>query len=268
MSDKSQGSPSTEPPVAADRIELGLRLLDHQIVGAGGSLLGNVDNLEVRELDESLVVTGIVSGPAGHGPRQPGLLGDWIVAIWRRLRPEERPTPLALPMSHVRRIGSGIEVSAWAEEVLNGTNGLELWLRRFVVARIPGAKGGEDRLEGEPTGPSQGAHEELEFHPDAHLLSVLIGARVVAADGTGLGQVLEVVAEPFESSGLEVGRLRVTDIVVGRHSLGGELGYTADWTQGPWLIARLVRLWHRHDRTVPWRGVAGVDWDSRTVTLR
>lgn len=268
MSEERQGRRATVPPISAGRIELGLRLLDHQIVGAGGSLLGNVDNLEVREMGGELLVTGIVSGPAAHGPRQPGRLGDWIVAIWRRLRPEERPVPLAMPMAHVRRIASDVEVSAWAEDVLNGTNALEMWLRRFVVNRIPGAKGGEDRLAGEPTGPSRSAHEELELHPDAHLVSLLIGARVLGADGSGLGQVLEAVAEPFESSGLEVGRLRVTQIVVGRHSMGGELGYTADWKQGPWLVARLVQLWHRGDRAVPWGDVADVDWESRTVTLR
>lgn len=268
MSEDRQGRRATVPPTSANRIELGLRLMDHQIVGAGGSLLGNVDNLEVRELGGDLLVTGIVSGPAAHGPRQPGRLGDWIVAVWRRLRPEEGPVPLAMPMAHVRRITSGVEVSAWAEDVLNGTNALEMWLRRFVVNRIPGAKGGEDRLAGEPTGPTGSAHQELELRPDAHLISVLIGARVLAADGSDLGQVLEVVAEPFESSGLEVGRLRVTEIVVGRHSMGGELGYTADWRQGPWLVARLVQLWHRGDRTIPWREVSGIDWDGRTVALR
>jgi sporulation protein YlmC with PRC-barrel domain len=268
MSEERQGRRATVPPTSADRIELGLRLLDHQIVGASGSLLGNVDNLEVRELGGELLVTGILSGPAAHGPRQPGLLGDWIVAVWWRLRPEERPVPLAMPMAHVRRIASGVEVSAWAEDVLNGTNALEMWLRRFVVNRIPSAKGGEDRLAGEPTSPSRSAHEELELHPDAHLASILVGARVLAADGANLGQVLDVVAEPFESSGLEVGRLRVTELVVGRHSLGGELGYTADWKQGPWLVARLVRLWHRGDRAVPWEDVATIDWDQRAVTLR
>jgi sporulation protein YlmC with PRC-barrel domain len=258
----------TPAAVHPDRVRLVLRLLDHQIVGDKGMLLGNVDNLEVREIDGRLIITGVISGPPGHGPRQPGLLGDWIVAVWRRLRPEQQPRPLVVPMSHVRAIGSSIEVSSRASEILSGTNALEMWLRRYVIARIPGATGGEDRLEGEPTGPSRTAHEELLLHEDAHLLSHLIGARVVTREGTPLGEVLEAVAEPFEATGLEVGRLRVVEIVVGRHRLGAELGYTSDPHYGPWPLGRLVRLWHRDDRTIAWDEVERVDWESATVTVR
>lgn len=58
-----------------DGFDLVLRLLDHQIVGSGGELLGEVDNLEMMEIDGDLMVTGIVVGPAGLGPRLPGKLG-------------------------------------------------------------------------------------------------------------------------------------------------------------------------------------------------
>jgi sporulation protein YlmC with PRC-barrel domain len=249
-------------------VELVLRLLDHQIVGDQGSLLGNVDNLEVQEVDGRLLVTGIVSGPAAYGPRLPGRLGEWTVAIWRRLRPERHPRMLAIPMAHVRSIGSDVRISAWASDVLAGTNALELWLRRFLVSRIPGATGGEDRLEGEPTGPAHEAHRELELAEDGHLVSDLVGARVVGGDGTAYGQVLEVVAEPFEATGLEVGRLRVTRLVCGRHRVGAELGYTSEPRMGPWLLGWLMRRLHGDNVSVDWSEVARVDWEQGTVTLR
>jgi hypothetical protein len=254
--------------MSADRsVELVLRLMDHQLVGPSGALLGNVDDLVLREDASGLLVIGLVSGPGALGPRQPGLLGRWIVAVWQRLDPRERPRPPMVQMSHVRDLGSAVTVSDRAEHVLDQANGLEQWLRRHVVGAIPGAKTGEHRLAGAATQVPD-AHEELDRPDGTHLLSELVGAEVVDSGGGGLGTVAEVRAEPFERSGLEVGRLRVTAVVFGRRRLGGELGYRTLTDQGPWLLARAFRRWHRDDREVSWGEVAGVDWDGHRLTLR
>jgi len=248
-------------------VDLALRLMDHQLVGAGGALLGNVDDLVLREDRSGVLVIGLVSGPEALGRRQPGLLGRWIVAVWQRLDPRERPRPLMVPMSHVRDIGSAVTVSDWAERVLDEANGLEQWLRRHVVGAIPGAKTGEHRLAGvAPSVPD--AHEELDRPGDTRLLSELVGVAVVDAGGARLGTVSEVRAEPFEQSGLEVGRLRVTSVVFGPRRLGGELGYRTLDDQGPWLLARAFRWWHRDDQEVPWSEVGAVDWEGHRLTLR
>lgn len=246
-------------------VDLALRLLDHQIVGASGALLGNVDNCELRDVDGQLMVTGLMTGPAALGPRQPGRLGRWSLAAWRRLRPDAEPRPVVLPLDHVTRIGSAVHVSAWGEAVLDQSMGLEHWLRPYV-ARIPGATGGEDRLAAEPLWPRR-EHPELLRAPGGHLVSDLLGARVVGADGSGLGAVLDVTATPLEQSGLEVGRLRVDALTFGPHALGAKLGYTSDPRLGPWLLAALFRRVQRGNRRVPLADVAAIDWATRTVRL-
>lgn len=254
-------------PGTGREVDLVLRLLDHQMVGASGALVGNVDDLVLREDSSGLLVLGVVSGPGALGPRQPGLLGRWIVAVWRRLDARERPEPLMVPMSHVRDIGSAVTVSDRAERVLHEAAGLEQWLRRHVVERIPGAKSGDDRLAGLVTRRPD-PHKELDRPGGTHLLSELLGARVVDGGGAPLGAVSEVRASAFEQSGLEVGRLRVTSIVFGPRRLGGGLGYRTVGDQGPWALARAFRWWHRGDHEASWGQVDDVDWDGRRLTLR
>ena len=250
-----------------DRLDLVLRVMDHQLVGPSGALLGNVDNLVLREDHHALTVVGLLAGPGGFGPRQPGLFGQWIVAVWKRLSAHEDPRPLMVPMSHVRDIGSAITVSDYAERALQQASGLEQWLRRHVISALPGAKGGgDDRLAGTTLDSSAG-HPELTRPPNTHLLSDLLGAAVVDDSGRSVGTVLELRARPIEQTGLEVGRLQVMSLVFGPHRLGGELGYTTVKDQGPRLLARAFRWWHRRDHETQWNDVEAISWDQRVVTL-
>jgi sporulation protein YlmC with PRC-barrel domain len=252
---------------SANSIDVVLRIMDHQLVGPSGALLGNVDNLVLRHEGEQLLVLGVLTGPGGFGPRQPGLLGRWIVAVWKRLSPRQEPRPLMVPMSHVRNIGSAVTLSDYAAGVLQDTPGLEQWLRRHVISAIPGATAGEDRLAGTAVGSSV-RHDELTPPTDSHLVSDLLGAEVVDDAGTSWGTVMELRGLPFEQSGLEVGRLRVTSFVFGPRRLGGELGYTGRADQGPWVLARLFGWWHRGDREASWAEVTDIDWDRPRVTLK
>jgi hypothetical protein len=79
---------------------------------------------------------------------------------------------------------------------------------------------------------------------------------------------MELRGLPFEQTGLEVGRIRVSSIVFGPRGLGGKLGYTTLTDQGPWLLARFFGRWHRGDREAPWGDVADLDWDHQRVSLR
>lgn len=251
----------------AHTIDVVLRVMDHQLVGPSGGLLGNVDNLVLRQEREELLIVGVLSGPGGFGPRQPGLLGRWIVAVCKRLGSREQPSPLMVPMSHVRSIGSAITVSDYAEGVLDGAPGLERWLRRHVISAIPGARAGDDRLA--PTNvQSSTSHDAPRPPTHTHLVSDLLGAEVVDQTGASHGTVIELRALAFEQTGLEVGRLRATSLVFGPRRLGGELGYTTVTDQGPWLLARFFRWWHRDDREAPYTDIAEIDWDNHRVTLR
>lgn len=246
-------------------LDLALRVVDHQLVGPDGALLGNVDNLVLQEHEGRLLVTGLVTGPAGWGPRLPGSLGRWVVAVWRRLRRDADPRPTALPLSAVTRIESAVEVGRHGQQVLAGAMGLEHWLQTYVVSRIPGAKGGEDRLAGEPVaGP-----ERHGWSPGtgAHLLSDLLGARVESAGGEELGAVLDLVAEPVAPTEAAVGPLRVLGLVHGSRTTGSALGYSQDRRQGPLLLAALFRRLHRNHRYVALGAIARIDWAPAVVTL-
>ena len=195
---------------ARRRVELHdvvLRLLDHQLIGPDGTLLGNVDDLELVARGDEWRVTGIMVGPAALSQRMPGRLGDWLHAVWRRLHPAENPVPVVLPIEHVLSIDSAVHVDEPAAQALGLTFGLELWLREHVIGRLPGANaaGGEqDRRRadqgetergrpGEPPAPAREppapARAPLE---DARGLSSVIGRPVLDAAGERTGRVREV----------------------------------------------------------------------------
>ena len=56
-------------------------------------MLGNVDDVALEERDGRLVAVGLLRGPGAWAHRQPGALGRWGRAVWRRLDPREDPRP-------------------------------------------------------------------------------------------------------------------------------------------------------------------------------
>jgi hypothetical protein len=115
-----------------------LHLLDRQIVDPDGFPVAKVDDIElVVRADGRLAVAALLCGPGALGPRTGGRLGHWTTAIWRRLRPEEDPQPGRIDAALVTGIDSAVHVSASVREL--AVDGLEQWVRRHVVDRIPGA---------------------------------------------------------------------------------------------------------------------------------
>ena len=121
-----------------------LHLLDRQIIDPDGRLVAKVDDLELTERESQFVVSALLIGPAALGPRlRPGL-GDWVVAVWRRLRPDGAPEPGRIPMSEVVDIDSAVTISQRLDRITGpGINGFEIWVREHVVDRLPGATDGE-----------------------------------------------------------------------------------------------------------------------------
>jgi hypothetical protein len=251
----------------AELFDIGLRLLDRQMIGNEDELLGNVDNLLLETVDDLPTVTAIVTGPAGLGPRFGGRVDGWMRAIWRRLRPEADPTPLVIPMAHVQRIEAAVTLDDTAQQLVADGAQLERWLRRYLIARIPGATGSPDRLAGEPLGPKDGASPpSTPIPPGAHLISDLMGAHVCDSSGNSLGVVLDVSSAPPHPGRHRVGPLPLTHLLYGRRRLGAGMGYVAQRRQGPWLVAAPLRAWQRADRLVVLRDVT-LDWNRGTVTL-
>ena len=267
------------------RHDVVLRLLDHQIVGPEGELLGNVDDLELLETGGGLTVTGIAVGPAALAQRLPGHLGDWLYAIWRRLHPAADPQPIVVPIEHVSRVGSAVEVDPYAAEALAEAFGLEMWLRTFVISRIPGAKGGGDERAGsgpapqdsagQPTATAQepgpdadhGVGSDWGPRPGARFASALIGREVVDDRGHDLGRVCEIHCEGRPPDGPQA-PMRVTHLQYARHLRGSELGYSADREQGPWIVAALLRHWQRDNRIVPWASIDRLGDPDGPVVVR
>lgn len=108
---------------------------------------------------------------------------------------------------------------------------------------------------------------DLDLAPGAHLLSGLLGARVVRGDGSDAGRVVEVRAVQVTEMSSRVGPLLVTSVVHGPRRLGGELGYREDPRMGPLLLGSALRWWHRHDAETAWGDVRSVDWAASTVHL-
>jgi hypothetical protein len=116
-----------------------LHLLDRQIVDRDDAPVANVDDIElVVRADGRLAVGALLCGPGALGPRMGGRLGRWTTAIWRRLRPDESPQPGRIDATLVTGTDSAVHVSASVAEL--GVDGLEQWVRRYVVDRIPGAQ--------------------------------------------------------------------------------------------------------------------------------
>jgi sporulation protein YlmC with PRC-barrel domain len=261
--------PVPETPGTDGSLDVGLRLLDHQIVATDGELLGNLDNAVLEDVNDELALTALLTGPPAFAPRIGGRPERWIRSIWKRLRPEGDPAPILVPMTHVVSIASAVTVDDIGQRLIADAAQLERWLRHYLIARIPGATGGPDRLAGEPIGPTQpsAAREAPRLPRGAHLVTDLLGARVRVGGGEDLGAVLDLNTSAPAVGRTVVGSLPVVSLVYGQRRLGAEMGYRTEPRQGPWIIAAPMRRWHRSDRLVSIADVDEIDWAEGVVVL-
>lgn len=124
-------------PVPGRTLDLGLRLLDRQIVDADGLLVAKVDDVEFGERDGDLRVTALLIGLGALGPRMPRPIRPLMLWMHRRWRHVERPTPLRIPYDLVRRVDDAVELSVPKSAL--AVTPLEDWADG-VVRRIPGAR--------------------------------------------------------------------------------------------------------------------------------
>ena len=122
-------------------IDVGLEVLDRQIVDSDGRLAGKVDDLELAFPEGgtgSPYVVAIISGPGALAHRLGGRLGAWIEAVQGRLHDERLPRPARIPFSVVKRIGNDVEVSVERDTLESDRT--ERWVRERVIGKIPGAQ--------------------------------------------------------------------------------------------------------------------------------
>ena len=119
-------------------MDAGLHLLDRQIVDPDDAPVAKVDDIELdQRADGRLAVSALLTGPGALGPRTPGRLGWWTIAVWRRLRPDPDPRPGRVDARLVTHTDSAVHISARTQDL--GVDGFEQWVRTQVVEKIPGA---------------------------------------------------------------------------------------------------------------------------------
>jgi sporulation protein YlmC with PRC-barrel domain len=126
--------------VAGRVLDLGLHLLDRQVLDTDGGMVCNVDDLELTVPEDGgpPYVSAILCGPAALGPRLGGLLGRWLVASSRLLGRRHDEAPDRVPFALVNDIGSSVVISRSRQEL--GILGAEDTAREYVVERLPGAR--------------------------------------------------------------------------------------------------------------------------------
>ncbi|GAB4008409.1 hypothetical protein [Nocardioides ultimimeridianus] len=97
----------------------------------------------------------------------------------------------------------------------------------------------------------------LELGPERLRLGDLAGMRMTGERG----KVIDARFEPVD------GRFLLRALVVGRGGPGSYLGYERRDDQGPWVVAKLIRAWHRHTRVIDVSEVS-IDWSAGEVNPR
>src|SRR3954447_25247828 len=119
--------------------DLRLRLLDRQAVDPDGGMICKVDDVELTPADDGgYVVTALLAGPLALGPRLPGRLGRWTVALARRWSDDPEPAPRRIPFERVTELGSAVVVDRSRNQL--GIAPLEDWMRTHVIDRITGSR--------------------------------------------------------------------------------------------------------------------------------
>jgi sporulation protein YlmC with PRC-barrel domain len=232
-------------------------LLDRQIIDREDRLVGKVDDLELVERpDGSLAVTALLLGPGALGPRLGGLLGEWMVAIWKRLHPHPEPVPGRIPVGLITAVDSAVHVGQTRHELC--VEGFEAWAETMVISRLPLLRQDRGTPDWQATEPDPGP-------PGARRVSQLLGHTVHSRAGQPSGNVSDLRLE--FTAGAE--RLPVVGLVVNAGPVGYLFGPERRAGAQPWPVRRWARARRRH--TTGYLSAETVDevtWDTRQVHHR
>lgn len=124
--------------MADDTIDLGLELLDRQLVDREGTPVGKVDDLELDVPDDGSAprVAALLVGGVAFGGRIGGRLGRWIRAASATLAGTD--APFRVPLDEVEELGTTITL-AWLVHEDHRPVAPDRWLRDHLIRWIPGA---------------------------------------------------------------------------------------------------------------------------------
>jgi sporulation protein YlmC with PRC-barrel domain len=115
-----------------NEIDAGLNLLDRQVLDADGVSVGKVDDLELTAGDDGrLRVTGLIIGPWALSTRYGGVLGRLFTLLFG----DDDATVVDVGM--VEKRDTAIHLRVRGDDL--GLARSEHWVRRHLIAKIPGA---------------------------------------------------------------------------------------------------------------------------------
>jgi hypothetical protein len=122
----------------SEHVSLRIGLLDKQIVDCDLLPIGRVDDLELAfPEDGPPEVEALLTGAQALGERLGGTLGGWLAATAARLRTRSA-RPARIDPALVAELEPFVRLSVPFDD-LPEVAGLERWLARHVVGRLPGA---------------------------------------------------------------------------------------------------------------------------------
>jgi hypothetical protein len=125
----------------SEHLSVRFTLLDQQLVDADGLPIGRIDDVELAVPDDGGAPTldYVLTGLQALGERLGGHVGGWAAATSKRLRPRsDRAGPTRVDAELIAEVEPLVKLSVPLRE-LEGVAGLERWLARKVVERVPGA---------------------------------------------------------------------------------------------------------------------------------
>jgi hypothetical protein len=119
------------PPNARETIDVGLDLVDRQLLDKAGKPIGKIDDLELTS-DEGAppVLTAILTGPGALSPRV-GPIGSYIARLRLRLRAQDQPA--RVDFASVHRMGSDVRLAVSRDQLEHISS--EPWARK-ILSRI------------------------------------------------------------------------------------------------------------------------------------
>jgi sporulation protein YlmC with PRC-barrel domain len=125
--------------MAGPTYDLGLEILDRQVLDSEGVPCGNVDDIELsydNGRSKPPVVSAILLSPGAYGPRL-GIAGAVIAALWWRLHPASNPKPIRIEWAKIAKLDYAIHLSVSRHDA--GLTRAEDWARDNIITKIPGA---------------------------------------------------------------------------------------------------------------------------------
>ena len=128
-------------PATGQMVDVGLHVLDRQILDRDGRHAGTVDDLELAPPESGEgppIAVAILSGPGALSLRLGGHIGRLLAGLAVRLADPDHEPPARVPFGVVKEISDHVELSVAKADLPVGR--FEAWVRERLIAKLPGSR--------------------------------------------------------------------------------------------------------------------------------